>query len=261
MLALLRFEFRKLFRNKAFYICLAICVFLLVINTVTNKVMADMMYEEMKQAYEEMGMTYEYNFSALALIKTAFSSNTAIIEGVAVSIIVCEDFAADIIKNIYSKGYNRTQVYFAKLVSSLCAFLMILLGGMIISFITGFALTGQLGSVGKHYVGSVFCIYLLSIAYFAVYYAIAIIFKKIAPAIVLSILGPTGISVLLILANMFIKSDKIDLSDYWISGAMTNLSMTDVETKWITISIIISVLVIAGFGCLSFFLNNKKDVK
>lgn len=261
MLALLRFEFRKLFRNKAFYICLGICVFLLVINTITNKVMADMMYEEMKTAYEEIGMTYEYNFSALALIKTAFSSNTAIIEGVAVSIIVCEDFAADIIKNIYSKGYNRTQVYFAKLLSSLCAFLMILLGGMIISFLTGLALTGQLGTVGKNYIGSVFCIYLLSIAYFAVYYAIAIIFKKVAPSIVLSILGPTGISILLVLGTMFIKNENVDLSNYWISGAMSNLSLTDVESKWITISIIVSILVIAGFGALSFFMHRRKDVK
>ena len=261
MLALLRFEFRKLFRNKAFYICLGICVAVLVINTITSKLMADVMYEEMKDAYAEMGITYEYNFSALALIKSLFNSNTAIIEGVAVSIIVCEDFASDVIKNIYSKGYNRTQVYFAKLLSSLCAFLMILLGGMIISFLVGIVLTGELGSVGKNYIGSVFCIYLLAIAYFAVYYAIAIIFKKIAPSIVISILGPTGVTILLVLANMFVKNENINLSDYWISGAMTNLAMTDVETKWIIVSIIVSIVVIGGFGALSFFLHRKKDAK
>ena len=102
MAALLRFEFRKLFRNKAFYICLGICIAVLVINTITSKLMADIMYEAMKEAYAEMGITYEYNFSALALIKSVFNSNTAIIEGVVVSIIVCEDFASDIIKNIYS---------------------------------------------------------------------------------------------------------------------------------------------------------------
>lgn len=261
MAALLRFEFRKLFRNKAFYICLGICVAVLVINTITSKLMADIMYEAMEEAYAEMGITYEYNFSALALIKSVFNSNTAIIEGVVVSIIVCEDFASDIIKNIYSKGYNRTQVYFAKLLSSLCAFLMILLGGMIISFAVGFVLTGQLGSIGKNYLGSVFCIYLLAIAYFAVYYAIAIIFKKIAPSIVVSILGPTGISILLLLANTFIKNDDIDLTNYWISGAMTNLAMTDVETKWIIVSIVISILTIGGFGALSFLMHRKKDVK
>ena len=259
--ALLRFEFRKLFRNKAFYICLAICVFLLVVNTVTNKIMADMMYEEMKEAYEGMGMTYEYNFSALALIKTAFSTNTAIIEGVAVSILVCEDFAGDIIKNIYSKGYNRTQVYFAKLISSLTAFLIILLGGMIISFVLGISLTGSLGTVGKNFAGSVICIYLLAIAYFAIYYAINMIFKKLAPSIILCILGPTGVTVLLVLGDLAINKENFSLSDYWVSGAMTNLGYTDVENKYIVTAIVVGILTIAAFGALSFFVNRKKDVK
>ena len=261
MKALLKFEFRKLFQNKAFYICLGIAIFLLVINTITSKVMADINKEMMEEAYAEMGIKVEYSFSALALLKAVFNSNVAIVEGVVVSIIVCEDFAGDIIKNIYSKGYKREQVFFAKLLSSLAAFLMIIIGGMIISFLLGVALTGQLGSVGKNFAGSVICIYLVAIAYFAIYYAIAIIFKKVAPSIVLTILGPTGVTILLILANLFIKNEEITLSDYWISGVMTNLSYTDVETKSIVTAIIVSTLVIAGFGCLAFFMHRRKDVK
>ena len=259
--ALLKFEFRKLFRNKAFYICLGIALFLLIINTITNKVMADLSREMMEEAYAEIGITYEYAFSAIALLKQVFNNNTAIVEGVVVSIIVCEDFAGDIIKNIYSKGYSRAQVYFAKLLSSLTAFLMIIVAGMIISFTLGVALTGELGSTGKNFAGAVICIYLVSIAYFAIYFAISMIFKKIAPSIVLSILGPTGITVLLVLANLLIKNDDISLSDYWISGVMSNLSLSDVEIKTIVTAIIVSAVVIAGFGCLSFFMNNKKDVK
>ena len=60
---------------------------------------------------------------------------------------------------------------------------------------------------------------------------------------------------------MFIKNENVDLSDYWISGAMSNLSLTDVESKWIIISIIVSILVIAGFGALSFFMHRRKEVK
>ena len=261
MAALLRYEFRKLFRNKAFYICLAICVFLLIINTLTNKVMADLNREMMEEAYAEIGMTYEYSFSALALLKSVFSNNTAIIEGVVVSIIVCEDFAGDIIKNIYSKGYSRSQVYFAKLISSLSAFLMIMLAGMIISFVLGVALTGELGKTGQNFAGSLVCIFLVAIAYFAIYYAVSIIFKKVAPSIVLNILGPTGVTILLVLAGLLIKNEDISLSDYWISGVMTNLMLTDVEMKHIVTAIIVSLLTIAGFGLLSFFMNNKKDVK
>ena len=261
MKALLKFEFRKLFQNKAFYICLGIALFLLIINTITAKVMADLDREMMEEAYAEIGVKYEYSFSSLSLLKSVFNSNVAIVEGVVVSIIVCEDFAGDIIKNIYSKGYSRDKVYFAKLISSLTAFLIILITGMIVSFALGVALTGQLGKAGKNFAASVVCIYLVAIAYFVIYYAISTIFKKVAPSIVFSILGPTGVSILLILANLFIKNEDISLSDYWISGVMTNLSLTDVKIEYIVTAIIVSVLVIAGFGCLSFFLNRKKDVK
>ena len=259
--ALLRFEFRKLVKNKAFYICLGIALFLLIINTITNKVIADIDKEIMEEAYAEIGMSYEYAFSALSLLKQVFSSNTSVVLGVVTSIIICEDFAGDIIKNIYSKGYSRTQVYFSKLISSLVAFVLIIVIGMILSFLLGVALTGELGSTGKNFAASVVCIYLVAIAYFAIYFAIAMIFKKVAPSIVLSILGPTGVTIILLLITILINKENVNLGDYWISGVMSNLSLGDVENKAIITSIVVSILVIAGFGLLSYFLHRRKDVK
>ena len=262
MSALLRFEFRKLFKNKTFYVCLAISIGLLILNTIISKVSADLM----KEFAEEMGESYIYEFSALSLLKTPLVttmglSNTVAVQVIALSIIVCEDFVGDIIKNVYSKGYSRTQVYFAKLISSFVAFFLILLGGMIISFVLGIALTGELGSVGKNYVGSLFCILLLAVAFFIVYYSICIIFKKVASSIVLGILGPAGLVIILTLLNLLIKNEDITLNDYWIYGAMNNLAAESVDNKAIIISIVVSIVTIIGFGCLSFFLNNKKDVK
>ena len=261
MAALLKFELRKLFQNKALYICLGIALFLLIINTVTVKVMDDLMAEEMAAAYEAAGIKYETSFSALSLLKSTFNNNTAIVEGVIVSLIVCEDFASDVIKNVYSKGYTRSQVYFSKMISSFIAFFGIYLIGTIVSFTLGVILSGNLGKVGEHFAGSLVGIFLIVLAYFAIYYAISSIFKKIAPSIVFSILGPTGISILLILIDAFINNEKVSISDYWISGLMTNLSLIDVETKWIVSSIIVSILLIAGFTCLSFFFNRRKDAK
>lgn len=261
MAALIRFELRKLLQNKALYICLGIVLFLLIINTVTAKVMDDLMAEEMAAAYEEMGMTYQSSFSALSLLKATFNNNTAIVEGVIVALIVCEDFTGDVIKNIYSKGYSRGQVYFSKMLSSFIGFFGIYLIGTIISFILGVILSGKIGSVGQNFAGSLVGIVLLVLTYFTIYYAISSIFKKTAPAIVLSILGPTGMAILLLLLDAFINSEKVSLSDYWISGLMTNLSLVDVETKWIISSVVVSIILIAGFTCLSFFLNRRKDVK
>ena len=257
MKALLRFEFRKLVRNKAFYICLGIALFLMIINAITTKVLSDVM----KQAMEEIGQKYEPSENALTLMKTVFSNNTPLILGVVVSIIVCEDFSNDIIKNIYSKGYSRDKVYFAKMISSLVAFLTIILVGMIISFLTGLALFGKVGTPGKNYAISMVCIIFVALAYFAIYFSIALIFKKYAPAIVLSILGPTIIMLLLAMADAFIKTDKIILSDYWISGLSSDLSFPNVEDKTIIASCYVPGIVIALFLTITYVLNSKKDVK
>ena len=258
MKELLRFEFRKLFQNKALYICLGIALFLLVVNAITAKAMAEIMKETM----EEIGQPYESAYSGLSLVKSVFSNNTSIIEGVLVTIIVCEDFVGDIVKNIYSKGYTRAQVYFAKLISSLTAFTAIIILGMILSFITGLALFGKVGTADKSYIPSVICIYLLSWSYFSIYFGLAMLFKKIAPSIILCIIGPVAVNLLLAMADALINKDgEINISDYWISSQMSYQSLSVVENKTIFTSIVLSIALIALFISLSFFLNEKRDVK
>ena len=261
MAALLKFELRKLLQNKALYICLGISLFLLIINTITLKVMDDILREEMEATYAEMNMPYQSSFSALSLIKSTFNNNTAIVEAIIVTLIVCEDFTGDIIKNIYSKGYTRSQVYFSKLISSLIGFLGIYLIGTIVSFVLGVILSGSIGSVGENFALSMVCIVLIVLAYFAIYFALSMIFKKTAPAIVFSILGPTLVYILTVLIDAFINNENFSISDYWITGLMTNLSLVNVETKFITAGFIVPIILIVGFMILSFFLNKKKDVK
>ena len=261
MKALLKFELRKLLQNKALYICLGICLFLLIINTITAKVMDDLLREEMEAAYAELGMQYHSSFSALALLKGTFNNNTSVIEAVIVALIVCEDFTGDVIKNIYSKGYSRTKVYFAKMISSFIGFFGIYLIGTIFSFTLGVILSGTLGDVGKNFALSIICLLLVILAYFAIYFAISIIFKKTAPSIIFSIIGPSLIAILLVLIDAFIKNEKISISDYWITGLMSNLSLTDVDNRFIVAGFIIPILLIGSSTCFSFFLTRKKDAK
>jgi ABC-type transport system involved in multi-copper enzyme maturation permease subunit len=260
--ALLRFEFRKLFRNKAFYICLGIALFLLIINIITTKVLFDALGEELADMTEQMKTTMLSSFTGLSLLKTSFTNNTITIIGVVVAIITCEDFAADTIKNIYSKGYSRSQCYFAKLLSSFVAFLIITISGMIISFTFGSLLLDGVGTAGKNYILSIICIFLIALSFFMIFYAVSILFKKMAASIVLCVIGPTALLLLFVMADAFIGSDKFSISDYWIGGGLlTNLGLYDVEMKFITATLIIAPLTIAAFFLLSFFLNDKKDVK
>ena len=257
MKALLKFELRKLLQNKVLYICLGICAFLLIVNAITTKVLADIM----KEAMEEIGQAYEPTDSALSMMKNIFSNNTLTIEAVVISLIVCEDFVGDVVKNIYSKGYSRTQVFFAKLFSSFIAFSVRMFGAMITSFLSGAALFGQIGKAGQNYFPSLLCICLVGYAFFAIYFAIAILFKKIAPSIILSILGPVGVTLILALADGFLNKEDFALSDYWINSLLTNLSLTNVEKGTIFSSIIISFCVISLFITLSLYFTERKDVK
>lgn len=262
MSALLRFEFRKLFRNKAFYICLGIALFLLIINIITTKVLFDALGEDLQEMPETMRTSLLSSFTGLSLLKTSFTNNTITIIGVVIAIITCEDFAADTIKNIYSKGYSRNQCYFAKLIASFAAFLVITLSGMIISFVFGSLLLDGVGTAGKNYILSMICIFLIALTFFMIFYAVSILFKKMASSIVLCVIGPTALMVLFLMADAFINSEKFSISDYWIGGGLlTNLGLYDVEMKFIIATLIIAPITIAAFFLLSFFLNNKKDVK
>ena len=146
MKALLKFELRKLLRNKAFFICLGIAVALITISLLINKVIFDSglieyaeqeIPEEYAEQYAESLSALKESFNGIMMLKNLLANtsnllnNTLVISGITISLIVCEDFTGDTIKNIYSKGYSRTQVYFAKLVSSLIAFMAIILSGMI----------------------------------------------------------------------------------------------------------------------------------
>lgn len=276
MKALLKFELRKLLRNKAFFICLGIAVALITISLLINKVIFDSglieyaeqeIPEEYAEQYAESLSALKESFNGIMMLKNLLANtsnllnNTLVISGITISLIVCEDFTGDTIKNIYSKGYSRTQVYFAKLVSSLIAFMAIILSGMILSFGLGSLLLDGVGPVGKNFALSIVCIFLVALAYFMIYYSIAMLFKKTAPSIVLCILGPLGLTLILELIDMVKKTDKFNVSDYWIVGVSNNLSAIDVDNQYIIAGFIVPIVIIAGFGALSYFLNEKRDVK
>lgn len=257
MKALLKFDFRKLLRSKSFYVCIGISLVMLIINLVTAKLMEKILIESAK----EVGIPYTSPYGALTALKASFSQNTAIIQCVIVTIIVCEDFVGDTIKNIYSKGYTRTQVYFSKLITSLTAFLIIYLAGMIIGFVFGLALYGKVGEAGNLFFPSMLGIFFIALAYFVMYFSLAISFKKIAPPLIISIIGPTALVLVFALFDVFANIETFALSEYTLTGLISMLSRTDIENKYLIGAFIESSIFITVFGGISVLTNINKDVK
>ena len=256
MAKLIRFEFRKLFQNKAFYICTAICLAMILITTLTYKAFADLI----AQAAEETGTPApSTNYTSFVLLKSAFSNGSmAMIGGIMTALLVSEDYTNDLTKNIYSKGYSREQLYLSKYVVCLVAFLIMMFVGMLVAFFFGFALDG-LGTMGDNYILSVLGIILVGIAYFTIFFGVAILVKKTGGSIAICIIGPTVVSLLLTMVDSFINIENFNFSDYWLDNRVAMLSAADVEPKVFLITLGIAALFIVAMFIPSFLVNRKRD--
>ena len=108
---LLRFEFRKLFGQKSFYVCTLLLLLFVFLSAVLSKLIA----ENADDASYPALMTVNILRSSLQ------SANLPLILGIFTALFVCTDHADGTIKNIYAKGYPRTAVYFSKLTAILAA--------------------------------------------------------------------------------------------------------------------------------------------
>ena len=227
-----------------------------IIITLTYKAFTDLIAE----AAQETGtLTPSTNYTSFVLLKSAFNNGyMAMVGGVMTALLVSEDYTNDITKNIYSKGYSREQLYISKYVVCLVAFLLLMIMGMIASFFFGFALDG-LGKMGSNYFISVLGIFLVGIAYYTIFFGIAILLKKTGGAIAISIIGPTVISLLLTMADTFLNLDDFNMSGYWLDNRVTLLAQDDVEIKVFLITLVISLVLMVAMIIPSFLVNRKRD--
>ena len=256
MMNLLRLEFRRLFRAKSFYICLAISLVMIVISAATTKMLLNMASsEEFGEAFGAMLQTP----TSFSLLKSTASSSLTMVLAIFLSIFVTEDYTSDTIKNIYAKGHSRDQIFVSKFVSAIAAGLIIILVSALFSFSAGKALFGEIGSMGKNYVGSVLAELVILLAYATLYFTIAIALKKTGASIAASILGPLLVGLLLSLGNAAIKSNKISLTDYWLDGRLTILTQPDVPGKDVLIGFVVGVVVLLIASAAGFLVNRSSE--
>ena len=87
---LLKFEFRKLFNQKSFYICTGVMLALSFIAMLFNKALA-----------ENSDLNTVMPTAKSALLSAISSSNFTIICGIFIALFVCTDYDQQTIKNVY----------------------------------------------------------------------------------------------------------------------------------------------------------------
>lgn len=229
MAKMLSFEMHKLFRTKSFYIWTAVSIALsLIYLLITYGTMQprlslskleDMMYHGETGIISVIGM---FAKSPMVLCLLIFVCG-----------FVCTDFENNILKNVVSKGFKRTTIFTAKYITCIfAAFVMIVLNTVCIFGVS----TMLFGSAGRFYILFVPQLILLIVGIFAfagIGFMFCAVFKKIAPAIVLSILALLGLPIGLNVLDdvIFKKPEWLDFSAFWLGGAESNLADVNITVN------------------------------
>ena len=144
---MLKFECRRLFKKPSFYVCLGLCaVFTILTIMVSRANFNDMLKyysssvgdEYSYYSLENMKETFAKNFSPdmLALNNTGISMMSTIM-AIFMGIFVCEDRVRGTIKNIYARGYSRTDVFLAKFIVASVTATLIFTAITLVAYISG----------------------------------------------------------------------------------------------------------------------------
>ena len=245
---ILKFEFHKLFRQKSFYICSAIMVVFSVLGIMITKSLA-----------ENNPELITGNLSGLDSLLTAITSaNFFMISGIFVALMVCNDYDNQTIKNIYSRGFSKVKVYFAKLIVSMCAVVVMFALTLGVSYISGNSAFGNNVAEGN-YVGLLLGQIVLVLAYSTFVFAISSIFRKVGTSIALAILGPSLINTVLSLLDSMLKTDKFKLSSYWLDSFTTDLTALTTSTTRLIICAVICAVYTVIFISVGLYFSKKQE--
>ena len=114
---LLRFESRKLFMRISLYILLGVALLMVLFNVLIPNMMNDL-FEDVRDANDVLsifGLSVD-STADIFIVKAVYSGEVATVLAVLIALIATSDYHNRTVKNILSRGYTRTQVYFSKLI-------------------------------------------------------------------------------------------------------------------------------------------------
>ena len=251
MKKLISFEFRKLFKSKYFYIITAISVIFILLSGLTNKAISDALIAN--------GETVQ-PYSSYLFTKGALGGTYTMFIAIFVALFATEDSASGTLKNIYAKGYTRSQVYFSKYIVSLIA--VLIMSAVTVVFAYGYSnsIWGNNLEIADN-VSAIFIGQLLGIAaYHAIFFAISTIFGKVGSAIALNIIGPMAVSLVLGLGDAFIKGENTKLTSYWVDSLYSNFTVSVSDQNVLTTGIVLFAIYIGAAIFIGLFMNRKKEI-
>lgn len=248
---LLKLEFRKLRKQKSFYICTVIMIILLFLSAVTLKVLSE----------ADAGPAARQSEAGISFVITAISNcSFLMIAGIFAALFICDDYEQQTIKNFYSRGYTKTQVYFSKFISVCLAVSIMFVLVLFSAFLFGKAYFG-IGSVdGTDFMTVLLGQYIACMANISLFSALSFILRKNGSSIAAVIVAPMLVNMILGMADSFLKLKDTSLTNLWISSFMNDLSALAVEHSRLIICSAASIAYIIVFIAAGLFLHKKIEL-
>lgn len=232
MFKLLNFEFRKLIRQKSFYICIAVMLLLLVGSAYTTELMTA------ESGIEDPTLS-GINYLMEAISGSALSAVLAVF----IPLFICEDYASGTIRNIITRGFSRLEMFIAKLIAVLAATVLMTAVCLAAAYLVGTAFWGAgEPSLGSEQIKILLCQLAVIAAYATMFFAISSMLQKVGGSIAICLILPMAAVILLSLADAALAEREIELSGYWIENLGRSLASVEAEAEDIKKALI-------GAGC------------
>lgn len=232
MFKLLNFEFRKLIRQKSFYICIAAMLALLLGSAYTTELMTT------KSGVEDPSL------SGISYLMEAISGSAlSAVLAVFIPLFICEDYTSGTIRNIITRGFSRLEIFIAKLIAILAATVIMTAVCLAAAYLVGTAFWGAgEPSLGSEQIKILLCQLAVIVAYATMFFAISSMLQKVGGSIAICLIFPMAAVILLSLADAALAEREIELSGYWIENLGSSLAFVEAEAEDIKKALI-------GAGC------------
>lgn len=259
---LLKSDFYKLKKSKAFYILLAVSAAFALVMAFALQGGASMARSGDPDIQNIVRM--KSNFGGAWFIGQSLSNGIhALIIAIFVSIFVAGEFNYGTMKNIVSKGFNRVQIYFAKFITSAVAAIIMLVAYMAVGCIAGTIMWG-FDPNGIASFGNLITLFLdqalLILAYTAVFVFVAMSLRSNGASIGVNICVVMLVATLLQAVSLLFGG-SVNLADFWISGNLSKLATLSPAGSDVTRGVIVAVVYAVAATLAGSALFKKQDIK
>ncbi len=259
---MLRFQFRRLYRKPGSYIFLALVV-IITLSTL-SELYWEVGYYYLPNPYPSAGNALTLDWSIVyCFYSTDFLVNILI--AIFIAIFVSEDKVKGTIKNIYSKGYPRTTIFFSKYLAAVSVPVIFYFLILFISFVyvsirgSGYLAFSESSS---NSVLVLLCTFFRYISITTFCYMLSELTPSTGGAIALNIFSPYIL--FSIFANIIYALKAPDFLENLVGDFLfstTHLTLTAIPDSRVIELIISSIVFTLLYGGLSLLITVKKQIK